>query len=71
MDVIVCIPWFGAQFLLVNQSTLLRERNVSVEAKVVVGVSVVGIDECPFFVLLSLSHIRSHVDDLVNFQSAN
>ena len=71
MDVEACIPWFGPQFLLVNQSALHGERNVSGEGILVVGVSVVGIDEYLLFVLLSLSHIWSHVDLLVNFHSAN
>ena len=71
MDVEVCIPWFGAQFLLVNQSALHGERNVSFEDKVVVGISVVVIDELPLCVLISLSDHWGHIDDLVNVESAN
>lgn len=71
MEVEVCIPWFLAQFALVNQGVLHGKRNVSVKNIVVVGISVVVIDEFPLFVLVSLSHHWSHVDNLVNIQSAH
>ena len=68
-DVVICIPWFCTQLFLVNQSVLHSERNIRVEFVIVMGILVVVINEFALLLLVSLSNVRSHINDFIDIQS--